>query len=212
MEIKKFVFNGFQENTYLIYDETGECAIIDPGCVSIHEHEELKLFIHDNGLKVTRLLNTHLHVDHVLGNSFVYETFGVSPEAHEGDVPMYKITREYAKQFGMEVKKDPPPIGHFFNEGDRLKIGNTELEVIHVPGHSPGGICFYIPKEKVIFVGDALFSGSIGRSDLWGGDHDLLIENIKSKLLRLPNDTRVFSGHGPVTSIGAEKAENIYLQ
>lgn len=212
MEIKTFVFNGFQENTYIIYDENRDCAIIDPGCNSDYEQEELVAFVRDNNLKVTHLLNTHLHVDHVLGNHFVKETYGTAPQAHEGDLPMYKITREYAKQFGMVVAQDPPAVEHLFNEGDHFKVGTINIEVIHVPGHSPGGICFYIPESKIIIVGDALFSGSIGRSDLWGGDHEQLIENINSKLMVLDEQTVVYSGHGPKTSIGAEKAENPYLQ
>jgi hydroxyacylglutathione hydrolase len=212
INIKTFIFNPFQENTYVVSDQSGECVVIDPGCSSVREQQVIQTWMESNNLKPVAVWCTHLHVDHVLGNAFFYETYGLKPTAHYNDQDLYNLVRQQAQMFGLVMESDPPSVGVFVNEGDTLTFGNTSFTVLHVPGHSPGGICFYNAQQKVVIVGDALFSGSIGRTDLWGGDHKQLIDNIQSKLLTLSPDTIVYPGHGPFTTIGEEQTSNPFLQ
>ena len=211
MKLKKFVFNPFQENTYLIWDEENNCAIIDPGCADEHERKELVGFIEENELKPVKLLNTHCHVDHVLGNKFLAEKYNLKLEMHKAEIPVLNAVPSYGAQYGFETGEMAKP-EVFLEHGDQVQIGSIELEVIYTPGHSPGGICFYHIPTKQIIVGDALFYGSIGRTDLPGGNHAQLIDAIKKELLTLPEDVQVHSGHGPSTNIGFEKAHNPFLQ
>ena len=212
MKVHTIPLNPWQVNTYILSDESGECVIIDPGCFSDEEKEHLTRFISDNNLKPVRLLHTHLHLDHVFGTRFVSETYGLKPEAHPDDEFFIGITKDYASQFGVTLEENPPALGNYLNEGDEIKFGSSELKVIHIPGHSPGGITFYNSKEGILIAGDVLFKESIGRTDLPGGDYDTLISSIKNKLLTLPEDTVVFPGHGPSTSIGYEKGSNPFLK
>ncbi len=211
MHLKKFVFNPFQENTYLIWDEEKNCAIIDPGCSDEYERNELVEFIEQNELKPVKLLNTHCHVDHVLGNKYLAEKYHLKLEMHQGDVPVLNAVPNYGASYGFVTGEMVEP-EVFLEHGDVVKVGSIELSVIHTPGHSPGGICFYHAPTKQIIVGDALFYGSIGRTDLPGGNHAQLITAIKNELLTLPEDVQVHSGHGPATNIGFEKARNPFLQ
>lgn len=211
MEVKAFQFNPIGENTYIAYDETKECVIIDAGCYFQDEKELLLNFILDNDLTVKHLLNTHLHFDHVLGNEFIKEQFGLDTEANEQDKFLLDGLQAQMRMFGFEPVKNTPHIGKYLNEGDTIEFGNQKLNVFHVPGHSPGHIVFYNAKAGCVFVGDVLFQSSIGRTDLAGGNFDQLIENIHSKLLVLPPETIVYSGHGPSTSIGREMKNNPYL-
>ncbi|MBL4586338.1 MAG: MBL fold metallo-hydrolase [Flavobacteriales bacterium] len=211
MQIKTFVFNPFQENTYLLWDELYNCAIIDPGCADDEERAALVSFIEEEGLKPIKLLNTHCHVDHVLGNRFLAEKYDLELEMHEDDIPVLNAVPTYGASYGFNTGEMVQPTV-FLKDGDVVSVGSVELKVIHTPGHSPGGICFYHESTKQIIVGDALFQGSIGRTDLPGGDHAQLINAIKTNLLVLPEDVRVFSGHGPSTNIGFEKANNPFLQ
>ena len=211
MNLKNFVFNPFQENTYVVWDDAFNCAIIDPGCADEHERKELVSFIEDSHLKPVKLLNTHCHADHVLGNRFVAEKYDLELEMHEGDLPMLNAVPSYGASYGFDTGPMVEP-GVFLEDGDEIAVGSVALEVIHTPGHSPGGICFYHAPTAQVIVGDALFYGSIGRSDLPGGDHAQLIQAIKARLLTLPDDTRVHPGHGPATDIGFEKANNPFLQ
>ncbi|HEY0741794.1 MAG TPA: MBL fold metallo-hydrolase [Chryseosolibacter sp.] len=207
MKVEKFVFNPFQENTYVLYDDTKECVVIDPGCIEPEEKHELRDFIESNGLKVKLLLNTHCHVDHVLGNDFVKETYKVELLIHEADLPVLKAVRAYAPSYGFFQYHEAEP-DRFIKEGDIITFGKQSLDVLFVPGHAPGHVAFYNAKEKMVIAGDVLFYNSIGRTDMPGGDYDTLITSIHEKLFTLPDDITVFPGHGPETSIGFEKKTN----
>ncbi|MBB4034702.1 glyoxylase-like metal-dependent hydrolase (beta-lactamase superfamily II) [Dysgonomonas hofstadii] len=213
MKVKIFEFNPIRENTYVAYDDTKECVIIDPGCFFQEEKALLLDFILDNDLIVKHLLNTHLHFDHVFGNNFIYERFHLEPEANIKDEFLLEKFPEQLKMFGFNDEASQiPKIGKYLNENDVVTFGNQRLIVLEVPGHSPGSIVFYNQDAGCVFVGDALFRGSVGRTDLEGGNHQQLIDGIKGKLLTLPGDTIVYSGHGPLTTIREEIKSNFYLQ
>jgi len=212
MNVDVLVFNPFQENTYIVYDETKECVIIDPGCLEIREEERLKKYITDKALKPVLLLNTHMHPDHVFGNRFVCDTWKVDCLAHQGDEFFVDMIQPYALQFGIHVNENPPAISKYLNEGDVIKFGNSSLRVLHLPGHSPGGVAFVNDEAPFAIVGDVLFRGSIGRTDLIQGDFDQLIAGIRTKLLTLDERTVVYPGHGPASTIGSEKNENPFLE
>lgn len=211
MTIKTFTFNPFQENTYLLFDETKEAVLIDAGCITETEKLTLKRFIDENGLTLKRLINTHLHLDHQFGNEFVADTFGLLPEANQQDEFLLANVVEQARSFGFSVEEEAQALGAYINEGDEIKFGNCSLKAIHVPGHSPGSLAFYSEKEGVVFAGDVLFRNSIGRTNLPYGDYATLILSITKKLLPLPDSTVVYCGHGPSTTIGSEKSSNPYL-
>jgi hydroxyacylglutathione hydrolase len=210
LKIKSFVFSPIQENTYLLYDEFNNCAIIDPGCYFDAEKEQLVGFIKKNGLEPKMLLNTHCHLDHVFGNKHIAETFGLVAQIHEKEKPVLEFAPASGLMWDMPFDNYTGEF-IFLKEGDKINIGEDELDVIEAPGHSPGHICFYSPKQNFLIGGDVLFTRSIGRTDLPGGNHAQLIKNIKEKLFVLPDATVVYSGHGPVTTIGEEKRENPYL-
>jgi hydroxyacylglutathione hydrolase len=210
MKIEKFVFNSFRVNTYVLFDETDDCVIIDPACENEREEEVLRCFISEKGLKPVAVLNTHGHVDHVMGNSFAVEQFSVDAYAHESDFFLIDQAVSFGSVFGLTVKQPPRP-GKKLAEGDVFTFGKSKLSILHVPGHSPGSIVFYCEKDAVVIAGDVLFQGSIGRTDLPMGNHEQLIRNIREKLLTLPPDTLVYPGHGDSTSIGIEKATNPFL-
>ncbi len=210
IQIQTFTFNPFQENTFVLYDETKECVIIDPGCYSDSEKDELANFVEKNELKPIHLLNTHCHIDHILGNKFVSEQYGLLPQFNEKDVEILLATTAYGSSMGINVETSPMP-ENYLNEGDIVKFGNSELEIIFTPGHCPGEICFYHKGQKFVIGGDVLFYGSIGRTDLPGGDYATLISSIKNKLLPLGDDYVVYPGHGPKTNIGLEKKQNPFL-
>lgn len=211
MKIKQFTFSPFQENTYVAYTDTLEAVIIDPGCYSQSEENQLKSFIESNGLNVKYLVNTHLHLDHAFGNSFVEDTWNVKTSAHAGDAFWLKGMAGQCRMFGLELKRPAPGISVELQEGDRIELGAEGFDVLHVPGHSPGSIVLYNPQGPFLFAGDVLFEGSIGRTDLQGGDYGQLIKGIQEKLLVLPDETAVYSGHGAATTIGREKASNPFL-
>ena len=205
-----FTFNGFQENTYILFDETKECVIIDPGCYATEEQSILKNYILENDLKPVKLLNTHCHIDHVLGNNFVASTFNIGLEMHEKDLPTLHATPVYGQTFGFNIDKSPEPTT-LLKDGDMVQFGNSELEVLFTPGHAPGHVVFVAHKEKFIVNGDVLFQGSIGRTDLPGGDMPTLLNSIRTKLFTLPDDYTVYTGHGASTTIGFEKNNNPFL-
>lgn len=211
IQIKTFVFNPFQENTYLLYDETKEAIIIDPGCYSNEEEEELVNFLQENELKLVRLLNTHCHIDHVLGVRFIKEKFNLKFETHKEDEFLAENAKAHGASFGIQMQDETPAIDHYLNEGEQIKFGNSALNIVHVPGHSPGSIVFFNQTEQFMIVGDVLFNDSIGRTDLPGGDYDLLASGIKEKLFPLGDDMKVFPGHGPYTTIGKERRTNPFL-
>jgi glyoxylase-like metal-dependent hydrolase (beta-lactamase superfamily II) len=211
MTIKTFPFNPFQENTYLIHDETGEAVIIDAGCLFDAEKSLLKLYMDKNKLTLKRVLNTHLHLDHQFGNKFLFDTYGISPEACQDDEFLLLTVADQARSFGFPLEEEAQPLGGYISDNQEIKFGNTSLRTIHVPGHSPGSMAFYEAKEGALFSGDVLFQGSIGRTDFVGGDHLTLIKSITNKLFQLPDSTVVYCGHGPTTTIGYEKKNNPYL-
>jgi len=210
MQIKKFEFNQVEENTYIVFDETKEAVIIDCGAYYPEEKEILKDFISQNQLSLKHLLNTHLHLDHVFGNKFIYDTYGVAPEYHRMEEEMPGLQKQ-AAAFGMKVEESHLKPARCLDDGDIVSFGNSELKAILVPGHSPASLCYYAENDGILFSGDVLFEGSVGRSDLWGGNHQQLISGIKNKLLILPENTIVYSGHGPETTIKNEKINNPYL-
>jgi hydroxyacylglutathione hydrolase len=211
MTIKIFTFNPIQENTYVVHDETGEAIVIDAGCYFENEKKALRAYIDDNKLKLVKVLNTHLHFDHQFGNKYLFDTYGIEPEAHGGDEFLLKRVVAGAVIYGFPVQEDAQPIGTYLVENQEINFGDTTLKTIHVPGHSPGHLVFHNEKEKVLFAGDVLFKGSIGRTDLEQGDYGTLIRNITEKLLILPDETMVYPGHGPTTTIGDERVSNPYL-
>ena len=207
VNIKAFTFNPFQENSYVVYDDTKEGIIIDPGCYERHEKEELKDFILSENISVKLLLNTHCHVDHVLGNKFVKEFFKVPFQMHALDEPVLRSVKAYAPVYGFAQYEETEP-DSFINETNTIKFGNTELSILFVPGHAPGHIAFYSGENNFCIAGDVLFHRSIGRYDLPGGDFNTLINSIHTKLFTLPDNTVIYPGHGPTTTIGEEKKLN----
>lgn len=212
MKIKRFEFNMFPVNCYVLWDETNEAVVIDPGCFYEEEKHKLKDYINNNGLMLKHVLNTHLHLDHIFGNPFMLKEFGLSPEANKADEFWLEIAPQQSRSFGFKLNEDPVPLGKYLCDGDIISFGNTQLEAIHVPGHSPGSLVFYCKADGVMFAGDVLFQGSIGRADLAGGNFDELREGICSRLFALPNETIVYPGHGNPTTIGIEKMENPFFR
>ena len=210
LQLKVFTFNPFQENTYILYDESKEAVIFDPGCYEKEEKEELASFISSQGLKVSHLINTHCHIDHVLGNAFVKNKYNVKLWIHKNEVPVLKSVKVYAPNYGFAGYQDAEQDG-YLDENEKFKFGNTELEILFVPGHAPGHLVFFNKDSKICIAGDTLFQGSIGRTDLPGGDHQTLLRAIKSELFSLPDDTVVYPGHRPETTIGIEKQHNPFV-
>lgn len=207
LQLQSFAFNPLQENTYVLFDETKECVIIDPGCYEREEQYDLADFIETNQLKVVKLLNTHGHVDHVLGNAFVKETYKTKLYIHEQDAPTLKAVKVYAPHYGFfQYQEAEPDI--YLKEGEAVTFGNQSLAVLFVPGHAPGHVAFYDASSKTLIGGDVLFYNSIGRTDLPGGNFDTLIDSIHQKFFTLPDDVTVYPGHGPETTIGYEKKTN----
>ena len=211
MHIKSFVFNPFMENTYLVSDESKNTMIIDPGCYTKEEEQELATYIESNGLKPVLLLNTHCHIDHVLGNSFVQKKYGLELQAHPKEVAQLASVKIYAPNYGFHQYQDSE-ISKYLEEGDEVNLGDYRFKVIFVPGHAPGHIALHCEKENVCFSGDVLFRQSIGRTDLPGGDFDTLIESIQTKLFPLADDLKIYSGHGESTTIAYEKNTNPFLR
>ena len=212
MEIKKFIFNPIQVNCYLLWDETKEAVLIDCGALFPREHEALATFIEQNGLQLKHYLNTHLHFDHIFGNPFIKERFGVGYEANDADMPWADTIGERVARFGLRYDEKIGSPAKVLNDGDEVRFGNQSIKVLAVPGHSPGSLAYYIPAAKTLFTGDALFQQSIGRTDFADSDHQTLIRSIKEKLFSLPDDTRVLPGHCDETTIGHEKIYNIYIE
>jgi hydroxyacylglutathione hydrolase len=207
IQIKQFTFNAFQENTYVLYDETGSCIIVDPGCYEKAEELELEDFIATHQLRPEKLLNTHCHVDHVLGNKFVKERYGLKLSTSKQEEEVLRSVKLYAPLYGF-VKYAESEVDEYIAEGDLIRFGNSTFEILFVPGHAPGHLAFVNKEQKVCIGGDVLFADSIGRTDLPGGDFDTLIRSIHTKLFALADATVVYPGHGPETTIGKEKRTN----
>ncbi|MGQ7867968.1 MBL fold metallo-hydrolase [Sunxiuqinia sp. sy24] len=210
IQVKKFTFNPIQENTYVLYDETGECIIVDAGCFFDYEQQELDKFIQEKQLKPVKLVNTHCHFDHILGVNYCRAKYNIPFYAHEEDAFLVEAITEHGDRFGVPVEP-VDSADHSLTEGEPILFGNSSLEVIHVPGHAPGHVVLHQPDQQFMLVGDVLFYGSIGRTDLPKGNFEQLVGNIKNKLFKFPDETLVYSGHGPETSIGFEKSSNPFL-
>ena len=211
LSVRTFTFNPVEENTYILYNEQNQCCIIDPGCYFPEERDELKTAIEKSGLTPILLLNTHCHLDHVFGNKFIHDVWGLTLHIHEKEKPMLDLAPESGLMWQMPFENYEGEL-IYLKEGEKIKLGNDELEIRFTPGHSPGSICFYHEAGGFVIGGDVLFNSSIGRTDLPGGDFDTLINSIQTQLFTLPDETKVYSGHGPVTTIGFEKMNNPFVK
>ena len=210
MQIKIFYFNELRVCTYVLWDDTCECVVVDCGCGTENECSRLRKFIADNHLKPVLILNTHGHFDHVMGNAFLAKTYNIKSYIHAGDKEMLVQAANIAMGFGYKVENPPPPEGGL-EDGQILRFGQSALQVLHTPGHSEGSVCFYAPEGHFILTGDLLFQGCIGRTDLPGGDYEEIMESLSTKIVPLPDDTVVYPGHGPATTIREEKLTNPYI-
>jgi len=211
MTIEIYTFNAFQENTVVaICDSTKECIIFDPGCSNGNERKVLTDTIKNHGWKPVRLINTHCHIDHVLGNKYISETYGLPLEAHQGEIPVLDSCVKVSKMYGIDYDGSPN-IEKYIEAGDTIQFGEVTLEVVFTPGHSPASLCFIHHESKQVIGGDVLFHGSIGRTDLPGGNYDTLINSIRTQLMTLGDDYTVYPGHGPATTVGFERANNPFL-
>ena len=209
LKIKTFVFNPVMENTYLLYDETQEAAIIDCGASNEKEQKQLADFIKENKLNLRRLLNTHLHFDHVMGNEFIYDAYGLKPEYHKAEESISAFKR--LNEIFAPIKYKSIEAGRFIEHEEIIVFGNTRLKALFTPGHSSGGLSFYSEKDRCVFTGDTLFHHDVGRTDLPGGNHKELIQSINNHLFTLPDNTVVYPGHEQPTTIEEEKLNNPYF-
>ncbi|MEZ5174199.1 MAG: MBL fold metallo-hydrolase [Bacteroidia bacterium] len=210
LQLQAFTFNPFQENTWLVWNDQNDCIIIDPGCYSAAEKEILRDFIESRKLRPVRLINTHCHIDHVLGNPFVERTWGLKPQTHRAEKALLDAIPQYGQMWGINSETQPEP-EYNMQDLTEIELGAEKLKVLFTPGHSPGEICLYSEQGKFVIAGDVLFRESIGRTDLPGGNYETLIESIRNELFTLPDDTEVHPGHGPSTTIGHEKKYNPFL-
>lgn len=213
MQITRFIVNMIEENCYLIHDDTNEAALIDCGAFYDEERKEISRFITANNLHLVRMFNTHGHFDHLFGADYIYKEYGVKLEISENESDTFlsavsQMQRFMHRPFPLQL----PPVGKYFNDGDELTVGGMTLKVIATPGHTPGGVCLYCEKEGVLFSGDSLFHGAIGRCDLPGGNEAQLIGALRTRILSLPDEVKVLPGHGDATTIGEERRNNYYLQ
>lgn len=211
LTVRIFSFNPVSENTYVLYNELKEALIIDPGCYFNEEKHALKTFIESEKLKPVQLLNTHCHLDHVFGNKWVFETYGLELFIHPNEQQVLNFAPLSAKGWGLPFDNYEGPL-HFLEHHDTVVLGEHKLTVLLAPGHSPGSICFYSEEQEFIIGGDVLFKESIGRTDLPGGNHQALLNSIREQLFVLPDNVTVYPGHGEPTTIGHEKKHNPYLK
>jgi hydroxyacylglutathione hydrolase len=210
MEVSRLVFSPIEVNTYILSDKGGKCAVLDCGCYNRAEFERLTEFIDKKNLDPVLLLNTHCHLDHIFGNRMFLDKYRLGTLCHKDEEVNRKDSVHIASVFGMKMEIPPEPAG-LIGEGSIVSFGDSEMKVLFVPGHSSGSLAFYSGKDKIVFTGDALFAGSIGRTDLKGGDYDTLIQSIREKLFVLPPDTVVYPGHGEPTTIETEMKTNPYF-
>ena len=211
LQVDYLTFNAFQENTYFVYNEKGNCLIFDPGMNNSGEEEAFVNFIESKELNPVRLINTHCHLDHIFGNNFVAEKYGLSLEIHEGELPVLQAAPQIGQMYGVPTPENRAEL-KFLKAGEKILLDEDSLEILFTPGHSPASISFYDDQSKNLIGGDVLFAGSIGRTDLPGGDYDTLIKSIKEQFMVLADEVIVYSGHGPATTIGAERLSNPFLQ
>ena len=211
LTVKAFSFNPVQENTYILYNEKKQCCIIDPGCYFPEERDQLKNFVDKNALTPALLLNTHCHLDHVFGNKFIHDTWGLILHIHEKEKQVLDLAPASGELWQLPFENYKGNLV-FISEGSTINLGDDELEIRFTPGHSPGHVCFYDEADGFAISGDVLFNGSIGRTDLPGGDFDVLINSIQTQLFTMPDDTKIYSGHGPMTTVGLEKMNNPFVK
>ena len=212
LKIKQFVFNNFGVNTYLLIDEaTLEAAVVDPAMASEGEYRIFDNYVAQSGIRITQVINTHLHLDHCFGIGYVKDKYGAPVLAHPADAPLGSRMAEQCRRFGMRWQGGPVNIDTPLADGDTVQIGQSTAQVIHVPGHSPGSIALYLPQEKIVLSGDTLFRGSIGRTDLEGGSQGQLLQSVRTRLYSLPDEVAVLPGHDRFTTIGNEKKFNPYV-
>ena len=211
LRVKVFTFNPVEENTYVLSNDEKECCIIDPGCYFKEEKDELRNFIEKTGLKPVLLLNTHCHLDHVFGNKFVHDTWDLLLHIHPKEKPVLDYAPASGLMWQMPVENYEGKLV-YLKEGETINLGGDELKILFTPGHSPGSVCFYDEKDGFVIGGDVLFNGSIGRTDLPGADFNTLFNSIQTQLYTLPDETKVYSGHGPMTTVGFEKMNNPYVK
>jgi len=211
IQIESFVFNTFMVNSYLLYDETGEAILVDAACYDDEETAQLSSFISAKKLKLVRNINTHCHIDHVLGNDYIAQTYGILPEYHAKSVPFFDTVKEIAQSFGFRIDRIPKPL-RFIEDGAEIRWGNSSLKALYTPGHAEGSICLYNQSQGFVLTGDVLFKDTIGRTDLPTGDFNALMHSINTKLSALPDKTIVYPGHGPETTIGYEKLNNPFIR
>jgi hydroxyacylglutathione hydrolase len=211
IKIKKFVFNTFMVNSYILYDETGEGVLIDAACYEPEEEDEIRSYITGNNLKLVRNLNTHCHIDHVLGNNFIALEYGIQPEYHEDSLIFFHTLKEMGSSFGYTIGQVPGP-GRFLEDGETITWGNSTMKVLFTPGHAAGSVCFYNENQSFVITGDVLFKDTIGRTDLPSGDFNQLMNSIRTRLFTLPPETIVYPGHGPETEIGYEMENNPFIR
>ena len=212
MKIVRFEVNLFGENTYVLFDEDSKDAIVvDPGMMADSERDAVERFLKSSELHLQKIILTHAHVDHVASAAWLAAKYNTPIYASEADAPLAEALPEQVKQFHLKIQLDPLHIDHYLKEGDVLKLAADEIKVLEVPGHSPGGLAYYVPSDNLIITGDSIFPGSIGRTDLYGGSQQQLVASVKSKIMTLPLDTMIVPGHGPTTTVGQEKNYNPYL-
>jgi len=211
LQVQAFDFNPFSENTYIVYNDHGDAIIFDPGTYTAHDEQILSSFIEDNQLTPRYLINTHCHIDHILGNTYVAEKYQLELYAHKNEVPILEMGTATATMYGLHYYPSVK-IVNYIDENDTIVLGKDRLQILFTPGHSPGSLSFYNPEAGFVIAGDVLFNRSIGRSDLPGGDHETLLQSIRTQLFTLPDKTIVYSGHGPETYIGEEKQFNPFFR
>lgn len=212
LKIKTFLMNAICENCYVVSDESGEAVVIDCGAGSTRNMEALYAYVESERLTLVRHLCTHAHFDHIMGSPFLYETYGIVPEIHIADQEVYSHMPDMMQAFlGQPFTATLPVVGHYLNDGDMVTFGLHRFQVIATPGHTPGGICFYCEAEQTLFSGDTLFCMSIGRTDFPGGSYNQLIHSVMGRLMVLPDEVKVYPGHGETTTIGTERTSNPYL-
>lgn len=210
IQIKSFVFNPFQENTYVLYDGSGEGIIVDPGCYESYEKKQLSDWIDQENIKIVAVYNTHCHIDHVLGNDFCKEHYKAPLYIPQKEADIFRAVKSYAFNYGISAYREAE-VDEYIHEGDTIHFGDSSLDIMYIPGHAPGHLIFYNEEQNICIAGDVLFQRSIGRTDLPGGDHNTLISSIREKMFRLNDQMLVYPGHGPHTSIGEEKLYNPFV-